>query len=254
MRKNVKIAIGVLVLVGVVLSLGFVGYQYWGNSPSMLFEFEDSSLSPPDLFFLNIRLEAGPVDIQFVDDAALLYRLIIRVSPYAFQRHGAPVPTSSSDSFELIYPMLSSSLDLDLASVSLTLGSGTNYSMFVHTDLGLIRCVCDHNAHLSDILLLHNGNGGIQLLVTDEASIPGNLTIDLEAHTGNIDLNVELPGTMEGRFAATSTEANVIMVEAHGEWSGVGDYQYETPNYDIAASILLIEADNHFGTISAVLQ
>lgn len=254
MRKKVKIAIGVLVLVGVALSLGFVGYQYWGNSPSMLFEFEDSSLSPPDLFFLNIRLEAGPIDIQFVDDDALLYRLIIRVSLYTFQRHGTPVPTSSADSFELIYPMLSSSLDLDLVSVSLILGSGTNYSMFVHTDLGLIRCVCDHNTHLSDILLLHNGNGGIHLTMTNEVSIPGNVTIDLETHTGNIDVTVGLPGTMEGRFAATSTEANVIMVEAHGEWSGVGGYQYETPNYDTAASTLLIEAENHIGTINAVLQ
>lgn len=250
-RNNTMVAciIAVLIIgaVGTGLAVWFGGTSWGGFSgPSWNattdFSLEETASSMPDSVTLNLNLSAGAVNIEFIDDPDLLYRFDLEVPNETISEHGEPSVAYSSGII---------TFDYAAARANLTLGTGANYILSINLDAGGVELTIGENAHIGDVDITAQA-GGIDLAVTDEASLDGDVEFSLQASAGGITMNIDLPSTIGGSFTGTASFGGVDVTTS--TWTEVSTGHYETSNYDSASQTITITASAEFGGVQATLS
>ncbi|MFO7836895.1 MAG: hypothetical protein R6V83_09580 [Candidatus Thorarchaeota archaeon] len=249
-RNNAMVAciIAVLIIgavgVGALVWLGGTNWSGFGGpnwNTTTDFTFEEMESTMPDSVSLDVDLNAGELNIVFVDDSELLYRFDLEVPNRTISQHGNPSVSYSSDVI---------ALDYAAAKANLTLGSGTNYTMSFDVQAGGVQLTIGENAHVGDLNITTEA-GGIDLTATDSAFYSGDVQFNLAASTGGITMNVDLPSTIGGSFTGTTSLGGVDV--STSTWTQTSTGNYETSNYDTASQTVTITATATLGGIQATL-
>ncbi len=250
-RNNTMVACIVAVIflgaiaVGALAWLGTTTWNWTGTNwqETTEFSFECEPTTMPEVTTVNISIDAGAVRVVFVDDSTLLYRIDLEVPNRTIQQHGSPTVEYASGVV---------SLDYHVAAVNVTLGSGSNYTLDLNVATGGCRVIINENAHIGDIDIAAT-TGGIDLTLSDGASLYGyDVNFATESTTGSIQLNIDLPISVGGRFTASTTLGGVD-ITANG-WNEVGTNTYETLDYNAASKTLTISASATLGGVDATLS
>jgi hypothetical protein len=240
------VCIFAVIVVGAV-AVGLIAYygtnfSNWNFNPATtVFSFEDDVGATNETVTLDIDLSAGGVSVVFVDNESLLYSITIEVQNSTLETDGAPTVTFTSNTI---------GIDYSAAGVNVTLGSGLNYTMNIHTTAGGVDVVLGKGAHIGDITVIVT-TGGINLEMSDDAVLLGSPTFDLETTTGGISIVADLPTGVGGSIECVSSLGGVH-ITATG-WTQITSNHYETTDYDTASQTLTIVVEATTGGISAVL-
>ncbi len=238
----------IAVLLGLVLIFGgLIALYMWQTGMNWQFEtvdydFDSAPASIPDSVTLDINLPAGAIEVAFIDNASLLYDIHIETNRQTVNLYGDPTVSFSANEIDLTY---------EAGSVTVVLGSGTNYTLDIDCSASSVDVMAGANAHIGDVLISTDA-GAIDFQMTSTVSIYDNITIDLVADAGNIDVDVTLPSGIGGSFDAT-TDIGTVTVTPSGSWSQVWDNNHETSDYTTAALAVTITAETTVGAISADL-
>lgn len=239
------VCIFAVIVVGAIV-VGFISYygtNTWNwnlNPPTTDFAFEAEVGTTNETVTLDVDLSAGAVNVIFVDNTSLLYDIDIRVLNTTLEDDGAPVVTFTSNTIRL---------DYTAAGVNITLGSGVNYTINIHTTTGGVGLELSDGAHVGDVTVLVT-TGAIALDMTDGVILLGNSTFDLQTSTGGIDINVDLPSGIGASVECALTTGS-IDISATG-WTQITPNHYETSNYDTASQTLTVIAETTIGSIEAI--
>ncbi len=239
------VCIFAVIVVGAI-AVGFISYygtNSWNwnlNPPSTDFAFEAEVGTTNETITVDVDLSTGGINVIFVDNASLLYDIDIRVQNTTLENDGAPVVTFVSNTI---------GLDYTAAGVNITLGSGVNYTLNIHTTTGGVALDFGDAAHVGDVTVLVT-TGGIALDMTDGAILMGNSTFDLQTSTGGIDIGVDLPSGI-GASVECAVTTGSIDITATG-WTQITSNHYETTDYNTASQTLTVIAETTVGGIDAV--
>jgi hypothetical protein len=229
------------ITVGGLTYLGSNGW--WGNwNPAKTtFTFHADVGNTTGTVLLDVKLGAGGLTLQFVDNSSLLYRMSVVVQNSTLQQYGSPAVTFAGNKI---------ALDYTAAGVNVTLGTGVRYAIHGNVTAGGISATLDHAARLANMSLTSSA-GGITVVTTNQIVVTGDVPVDLHTAAGGISVNVGLPTGVGGSFDATVT-AGGVTVNAPS-WTHVTQNHYETANYNTASDKLTIMASTNAGGISANL-
>ncbi len=235
------LAVGAIT-VGGLTYLGSTGW--WGNfNPAKTtFTFHADVGNTTGAVLLDVKLAAGGLTLQFVDNSSLLYRMSVVVQNSTLQQYGPPAVTFAGNKI---------ALDYTAAGVNVTLGTGVRYAIHGNVTAGGISATLNHGARLANMSLTSSA-GGITVVTTNQIVVTGNVPVDLHTTAGGISVNVGLPTGVGGSFDATVT-AGGISVNAPS-WTHVTQNHYETANYNSASDKVTITAATNSGGISANLS
>jgi hypothetical protein len=237
------------VVVGVIVLNGSSGWNPWTpnfNIPdwenSTLFQFERSGVTVPEDVAVNFTVDVGAILVTFVDDPNLTYSISMWVPNVTLSQYGDPTASWTSNTVTIDYPV---------GGLNLTLGTNATYTLELETTTGAIAIALDQMAHIGDIGV-HTTTGSIILSMTDNVVINGAVTFTLEATTGSITLNIDLPTGVGGRFGGAASTGSVH-VTPNG-WSSVGTDTYETSDFNTATDNVTMSATTTTGSITASLS
>ncbi|MFX1317527.1 MAG: hypothetical protein ACFE9D_00190 [Promethearchaeota archaeon] len=241
----------VAVVAIVIISAGIIGgWFFWQNAIRWQYEnqpieyhFDEVAPTPPELITLNINLVAGVVNITFVDNATLIYRMDVTANRLTVDQHGDPTVSYASNTITFNYAA---------AAADIFLGSGANYSINTDTNAGSIRVIAGQFAHLDDVSLEATA-GIVQFDLTSTATLNGNITVTLSATTGPIYVNVALPSGASGSFTGASN-IGPVSVTPSSPWSEVSATEYETSDFGSTANSIDIMAHADIGSVTATLS
>jgi hypothetical protein len=235
------LAVGAIT-VGGLTYLGSTGW--WGNwNPAKTtFTFHADVGNTTGAVLLDVKLEAGGLTVQFVDNSSLLYRMSVEVQNSTLQQHGTPAVTFAGNKIALDYPA---------AGVNITLGTGVRYAIHGNVTAGGISATLSHGSRLANVSLISSA-GGITVVMTNQIVVNGSVPVDLHTDAGGITVNVGLPTGVGGSFVG-SVSAGGISVNAPS-WTKIAQNHYETSNYSTASDKVTITAATSAGGISANLS
>jgi len=245
-NTSVVACIFTVLIVGAV-SIGLVAYYgtntfNWNINPATTdFHFDSEVDTINDTVTLDIDVTTAGVSVVFVNDSSVLYDIDMQVSNSTLETEGNPTVTFASNTIRLEYTT---------GKVNVTLGSGVNYTLDLHTTTGGISVVLNEGAHVADITLL-TSTGGMSFTMTDKTRLVGDPTFDFETSTGGMSVVVILPSGVGGSFEGVSTTGGVAITAP--SWTKITSTHYETHDYDIAIQSLTITAETSTGGIVAVL-
>ncbi len=228
------------IAVGLISYYGTNSWNWNLNPPTTDFAFEAEVGTTNETVTLDVDLTTGGINVIFVDNASLLYDIDIRVQNTTLEDDGAPVVTFLSNTI---------ALDYTAAGVNITLGSGVNYTINIHTTTGGVALDLTDGAHVGDITISVT-TGGIALDMTDDVVLIGNSTYNLQTSTGGIAIDVDLPSGIGGSIECAVTTGSVD-ISATG-WTQITSNHYETTDYDTASQTLTVIAETTTGGIDAV--
>ena len=246
-RNTSVVACIFAVLIIGAASIGLLAYYGtntfdWNLNPATTdFHFESEVGTVNETVTLDFDLTTGGVSVVFVNDSSVLYDIDIEVANTTLETEGNPTVTFASNTIRFEYTA---------AGVNVTLGSGVNYTLNIHTTTGGIAVILGEGSHIGDVTLL-TSTGGILVTMTDDAILFGDPTFDLETSTGGISVVVDLPVNVGGSFEGTATTGGVS-ITAPG-WTEITSRHYETTDYETALQSLTVLAETSTGGISAVL-
>jgi hypothetical protein len=250
-RNNTMVACIVAVIVigavavGALAWFGTTNWNWTGTDwqDTSEFSFEREPTTMPDLTTVNISIDAGALRVVFVEDSALLYRIDMEVPNNTIEQYGSPTVEYASGVV---------SLDYQAAAVNVTLGAGSNYTLDLNVAAGGCQVIINEYAHIGDVDIVAT-TGGIDLTLSDDATLYGDdVSFTTETTTRGIQLNIDLPTSVGGRFTA-STSLGGVDITANG-WTEVGTNAYETSDYDTASQTLTISASATMGGVDATLS
>ncbi|MFX1491430.1 MAG: hypothetical protein ACFFBX_04505 [Promethearchaeota archaeon] len=207
------------------------------------YHFEETASSPPDLITLNVNLAAGAVNITFVDNSTLIYRIDVTTNRWTLNQYGDPTITYSSNTIVF---------DYEAAATSIFLGNGANYTINTNTAAGSTHVIANQYAHLGDVSL-ETTAGALQFELSSTATINGNVTVTLVTSAGGIDVDVQLPSSVSGSFLGT-TNLGSVNINAVNPWSQVTANNYETTDFGSTTNSMTIDATTNIGAVSANLS
>ncbi len=213
----------------------------WENTTT--YEFSRTESSMPDEVAIGLEISTGGFDIIFTDDPDLVYEIAMVVPNRTVEQHGVPTVNYVDETVTLAYTT---------ALVNVTLGNGTIYALDIDTTTGGVSLVLSSPGQVSDVDV-DVTTGGIECVITDDVVFDGNVSIDLTATTGGIDLTVGLPTGIGGRLTTSVSTGPVDVTTT--TWTEVTvDEVYETSDYDTATQVVQIAASTTTGGIQAVLS
>jgi hypothetical protein len=248
-HRNTRMVVCIIaVLVIGAITVGGLTYLgsngWWGNwnpaKTTFAFHADVGNTTGPVL--LDVKLEAGGLTLQFVDNSSLLYRMSVEVQNSTLQQFGAPAVTFAGNKI---------ALDYTAAGVSVTLGTGVRYAIHGNVTAGGISATLDHGARLANMSLTSSA-GGITVAMTNQIVVNGSVPVALHTDAGGITVNVGLPTGIGGSFVGSVT-AGAISVNAPS-WTKIAQNHYETSNYGAASDKVTITASTTSGGISANLS
>jgi hypothetical protein len=229
------------VAVGLVAYYG-TNYSNWNINPiTTVFSFEDDVGTINETVTLDIDIATGGVLVVFVDNESLLYSVTMEVQNSTLETDGAPTVTYTSNTI---------GIDYTTAGINVTLGSGVNYTLNIHTSTGGVAVELSEGAHVGDVTIAVT-TGGIDLELNDDVVILGSPTFDLKTTTGGISVVADLPTGVGGSIECAATIGGVD-ITATG-WTQITSNHYETTDYDTASQTLTIVAETTTGGIDAVV-
>ncbi len=249
--SNRTIYIIVAVVAIVIISAGAIGgWLFWQNALRWQYEnqpieyhFDEAAPTPPELITLNINLAAGAVNITFVDNATLIYRMEVTANQLTVDQHGDPTVSYASNTITFTYAA---------AAADIFLGSGANYTINTDTNAGSIHVIAGQYAHLDDVSLEATA-GIVQFDLTSTATLNGNITLTLSTTTGSINIDVALPSGASGSFTGTS-DIGFVDITPSSPWSEVSATEYETSDFGSTFNSIDITAHADIGSVTATLS
>jgi hypothetical protein len=247
MKRPVTVCIIALVC---LTSIAIGGVTYFNNvqwpgtfgSNTVYYHF-DRSISGPESATVVIHVSAGTVNIEFADNATLLYDFEIAVSNFTVQQSGAPSVEYHNATKRIVF-------SYSTASVNVTLGTGVNYTISSDVTAGTTNAQLANSGTVNNVTL-QTTTGSIVLVMTSTVNIDGRAIFDLDATTGSITTNLALPTGVEGSFEGATTVGSVS-ISAPG-WNEITSNHYETSGFDAALNRVAIYAETTTGSISATL-
>jgi hypothetical protein len=244
-NTSMVVCIFTVIVVGAIAVglLSYYGTDTWNwnlNPATTDFAFEAEVGATNETVTLDVDISTGGINVIFIDNASLLYDIAIRVQNTTLEHDGAPTVTFLSNTI---------GLDYTTASVNITLGSGVNYTLNLHTTTGGVALNLAEGAHVGDVTISVT-TGGIALDMTNDAILMGNSTFDLHTTTGGISIDVDLPAGVGGSIECAVTTGSVD-ISATG-WTQITSNHYETTDYDTASQTLTVIAETTTGGIDAV--
>jgi hypothetical protein len=254
-RNNTMVAcvIAFIILGGVVVGVLVLGGNFsWSPWPpsinvpdwenGTLFEFERSGVAVPDDVAVGFTVATGFILVTFVDDPNLTYAVSMWVPNATLAQHGDPIVSWASNTVTSEYPV---------GRVNITLGTNATYTLDLDTTAGAITIILDHMAHVVN-MNTQTTTGTIALTMTDDIVVNGAADFTLEATTGGIIFNIDLPTNVGGQFSADVTTGSVNISPTG--WSSVGTNIYETSDYNTATNTVTISATTTTGQITGSLS
>lgn len=229
------------VIVGAISYFGSWGVYSYGPDTDVHFSWDVEVGSTTGTVDLDIDIGVGSINLEFEDNASLLYRIHMDVPNRTHQQHGDPTVTFTSNDLVLNY---------EVAGVNITLGSALNYTLDLYSGTGSIAAALKNGTHVGNIAL-RTGTGSVALASTSDVDLVGSPDWSLQTSTGSIDVILTLPQGVEGSFEA-STGTGSVDILAPG-WSAVTPSHYETSGYDTASKKLTITAVTGTGSVDAIL-
>jgi hypothetical protein len=239
------VCIFAVIVVGAI-AVGLISYYgtntwNWNLNPASTdFAFEADVGATNETVTLDVDLTTGGINVIFVDNATLLYDIAIRVQNTTLEQDGAPTVTFVSNII---------GLDYTTAGVNITLGSGVNYTLVIHTTTGGVTINLSDGAHIGDVTVSVT-TGGISLEMTDDVMLIGSPTFDFTTTTGGISIDVTLPAGIGASMEGAVTTGGVD-ITATG-WTMITSNHYKTTDYDTASQTLTVIAEATTGGIDAV--
>lgn len=232
----------------VVGAIAVGALSYYGNSwfnwnlASTDFSFDAEVGATTGTVTLDIDLSTGGVSITFVDNATLLYDIELEVQNTTLEIDGNPSVTFTSNTI---------GLDYTTAGVNIILGSGVNYTFDVNVATGGIDVDLVDGAHVGDVALA-TVTGGVSLVMTDDVVLIGNATFDLDATTGSVSVNVDVPTGIGGSVECAVVTGGVDITAAG--WTQITSNHYESSDYDTASQTLTVFIETITGGITAIFK
>jgi len=228
------------IAVGLISYYGNTSWNWNLNPATTDFAFQAEVGATNETVTLDVDLTTGGINVIFVDNASLLYDIDISVQNTTLEVDGAPTVTFLSNTI---------GLDYTAAGVNITLGSGVNYTIIIHTTTGGVALEFGEGAHVGNVTISVT-TGGIALEMTDDVVLMGSPTFDLQTTTGGISIDVDLPSGIGGSIECAVTTGGVD-ITATG-WTQITSNHYETSDYDTASQTLTVVAETTTGGINAV--
>ncbi len=241
-NTSVVVCIFTVIIVGAVTIgvLSFYGTNWFNwSSAKTDFYFDADVGATTGTVTLDIDLDTGGVAITFVDNSTLLYDFNIEVQNTTLERDGAPAVTFTSNTIRLDYTG---------AGVNITLGSGVNYTIDINVTTGGIDLELLDGAHVGNMALT-TITGGINLAMTDDVLLLGNVTFDLDATTGAVNVVVDVPSGVGGSVEC-AVGVGGVDITAPG-WTQITSNHYESSDYDTASQTLTVIIETTTGGITA---
>ncbi|MHA2313008.1 MAG: hypothetical protein ACXADF_16085 [Candidatus Thorarchaeota archaeon] len=236
--------IAVLIVGAVVVgALSYFGPTTWGwgfpVDDTVYYHFDSTVGATTGTVNLDVDVETGAVNIDFEDNATLLYRIDVGVSNRTVQDTSAPTVTFSANTIKLAYSTLATNI---------TLGSGVNYTLDVLAGTGAVDCNVIDGAHIGDVSMTTT-TGAIDFYVGSGVVIIGSPDFSFETTTGAIDLNIVLPtgvgGSIEGAVGT-----GIIDIDAPG-WTEITSSHYESTDFDTADQTVTVVVQTGTGFVDA---
>lgn len=235
------------VLVIGAVSVGFLAYYgtsyfNWNfNQATTDFAFEAVVGTTNETVTFDVNVAAGSISIVFVDNESLLYEIQMEVQNSTLATEGAPTVSFAGNTIGVEYPSMG---------INITLGSGVNYSINVHTQSGSASIVLSHGAHVGNVTAAVT-SGSINIVLADDTVLLGSPTYYLQTTTGSVSILADLPSGVGGSIECASSFGSVSITTAG--WTKITSNHYETSDYDTAFQTLTIIAETNLGSVSAIL-
>jgi hypothetical protein len=235
--------IGVMI-VGAVLvgAFSYFGPTTWGwffGDDTVYYHFDRTVDSITGTVDLEVAITTGAVNIDFEENATLMYRIDVGVSNRTVQETSPPTVTFFSNTITLAYSVMAANI---------TLGSGVNYTLDVTTDAAAVDCDVIQGAHIGDVDIT-TGTGTIDFFMSSSVVIIGSPDFSFETTTGAIDLNVVLPSGIGGSIEA-SVGTGSVDIDAPG-WDEITSRHYESDDYDTASQTVTVVIETGTGAVDA---
>ncbi|MFX1482209.1 MAG: hypothetical protein ACFFCP_03365 [Promethearchaeota archaeon] len=243
-NTSMVVCVFAVLIVGAIVvgAISYYGTTNWNWNPVTTdYSFQADVGATTGTVTLDINLDAGGVNVKFVDNASLLYDIGVEVDNTTIASDGEPTVTFASNTI---------ALDYTNAGVNITLGSGVNYTIDIVANAGGVNVELGPGAHISDVSIQVTA-GGIDFVMAEDVVLVGNSTFDFESTTGGISLIVDLPPSTGGSIECAAGVGGVH-ITAVG-WTEITSAHYETTDYDTASQTLTILAETNIGGITAVL-
>ncbi|MFX1367294.1 MAG: hypothetical protein ACFFAY_01665 [Promethearchaeota archaeon] len=230
------VLIGGAVVVGV---LTYLGPSYWGWGPfdTVYYSFDETVGSTTGIVTLDVDLTGGTLNLEFDENATLLYRIDVATSNQTVQQEGAPTVGFTANRIALNYPA---------GAVNVTLGSGVAYKLEITAAGGSITCALTSGANVSDVAV-ETAGGFIDFSMTNDVVIIGSPDFTFETTLGAIEVDISLPDGVGGSVEGAAGWGSVN-IDAPG-WTEVTANRYESPDYDSATQIVTLTAQTDSGSI-----
>ena len=245
-RNNTMVAciLGVIIVSAVgIAAIAYFANTNWNpswNNEQLTYSFDATVGSSSDTVELVVDVGTGSIDIEFENNATLLYRIDVTTTNNSVELYGEPTVVSTYGDIRYYY---------ETGSASITLGSGVNYTFDVVTGTGSIDINLGLGAHVGNISL-ETSTGAIDFVMSSSAVLIGNVDVDLQTSTGSTDIAVTLPANIGVSFEA-STSTGSVSVSALG-WTQITPNHYETSDYDTASQTMTFIAITGTGSVTAV--
>jgi hypothetical protein len=235
--------LGVIIVGAVVVgAFSFFGPTTWGwffGDDTVYYHFDSTVDGTTGTVNLYVDVTTGAVNIDFEDNATLLYRIDVGVSNRTVQELGAPTVTFSASTI---------TFDYTTSAVNVTLGSGVNYTLDVTTDTGAVDCDVIQGTHIGDVTIT-TGTGAIDFFMSSGVAVIGSPDFSFETTTGAIDLNVVLPSGIGGSIEAAVGTGSVD-IDAPG-WTEITSNHFESSDYDTASQTVTVVVQTDTGAVDA---
>jgi hypothetical protein len=236
--------LGVLIIGSIAVgAVTFFGTTYWtGFDNTPVYFHEDRAIgSVTGLVTIDANVGTGSVNILFIDNETLLYKVDVEMTNRSYQQYGEPTIRFRQNTLTVSH---------EVAGFNITLGNGINYTIDATTNTGSIICIITDGAMVGDIGLT-TGTGSITLTLANDATLTGNPDFDLSTSTGSITAIILLPDDVGADFDA-STGTGTVTITAP-TWNHVTGSHYKTDDYGTAPRNLDIVVETGTGTITATL-
>ncbi|MGY5852216.1 MAG: hypothetical protein RTU92_01460 [Candidatus Thorarchaeota archaeon] len=249
-RNNTMVACVLGVLIVGAISVGAIAYfgsnwiGFFPNSGEQVyFSYDRNVGSVSGLVTLDVDLTVGSVNVEFDDNATLLYNIDFEMNNQSYQQYGEPTVTFSATTNTI-------TLSHEVGSANITLGSGLNYAIRVTTSTGSQNVVLGANAHVRGVTL-EAGIGSLALTLTNDATIVASPTYYLKTATGSITVVAILPDDVGGDFEADVGTGDVSVTAP--TWNELTSDHYRTTDYATATQSIDIFALTTTGSVTAIL-
>lgn len=214
----------------------------WSAENYTFFYFERNITSSIYPFNVVVDSSSIDIDVDFIDNPEILYRIEMRVHNISLARAGTPVLYDDGTHVSMDYP------DGD---IWITLGNASVYNFDMYTSSGDINIEFDSSGTVSHIKL-NTESGDIEIIMDEDFEFQGHISFELEAASGDIELDIALPEGIGGYFYGVTSSGFIDITTSR--WNDVESNCYRTPDYSTAAETLTITSITASGDIIAVLS